>query len=121
MEYSVKKPLLVYFMIWAISICAFWCNYNSYYLSFVFVPVVTLSVAIAIGFGGCGVVKGFMIAFWIGISYMLENYFTLSLSNMLFNHYARFHLPFPEYILFGGVIFLLGFFVGLIARVFKRS
>ena len=120
MEYSSKKPLHIYFITWALSIAAYWINYNSFYLSFVIIPIITLGVAFAIGFGGCSIVKGFMTAFWIGVAYMFENYFTLSLSNMLFNHYSSFHLPYPEYILYGGVIFLLGFFIGKVGCLFKR-
>ena len=120
MEYSSKKPLLIYFITWSLSIAAYWINYNSFYYSFVIVPIITLGVAFAIGLGGCSIVKGFVTAFWIGVTYMFENYFTLSLSNMLFNRYSSFRLPYPEYILFGGVIFLFGFFIGKVCRLFKR-
>ena len=121
MECGLKKPLLFYFAAWAIAICAFWCNYDTYYISFVLMPVLTFGVAVAMAFGGCDIAKGFMTALCIGVSYMLGNYFTLSFANMFFNQYARFHLPYPEYILYGGVIFLSGFLVGKIAGVFKRQ
>ncbi len=90
-------------------------------------PASIFVTAFIMGAGGCSFVRGFASSLIVGISCMLVEYLTLSLSNMIRNNYSKWNLysipnmPQFDLILIGGVLFLLGWFVGFVFRLIRRN
>ena len=78
-------------------------------------PVVTIVTAFFIGKDRLwGPSKWFMLIFY-GVMYMLAEYATFSLSNMLFNEYSHFNSPEFGMIFAGAAMAALGIFFGILA------
>lgn len=123
-----KKTFWILFVSFAITIVGFWIVPNSFYFIFyMLLPLSILVTAFVMGFGGCSFVKGLAASLMVGVSCMAAEYLTLSLSNMIRNHYSDWQLyripnmPQLYLILIGGVLFLLGWFLGFVFRSIRRS
>ncbi len=124
---NYKKSLWIFFVFLAITIVGFWIVPNSFYFTFyILLPLSILVTAFIMGIGGCRFAGGFVVSLIVGISCMAAEYLTLSLSNMIRNHYSNWNLysipNMPQFylILIGGVLFLLGWFVGFVFRLIRR-
>ena len=125
---NYKRSLWIFALAFIITVAGFWIVPYSFYITFYMIlPASILAAAFRMGMGGCSIVRGFVSALIVGVSCMLVEYLTLSLSNMIMNRYSNWNLysipnmPQFELILIGGVIFILGLLAGFVFRLFKRS
>ena len=123
-----RKSFLILFVSFAITIVGFWIVPDSFYFTFyMLLPLSILVTAIIMCIDGCSFARGVAFSLIVGISCMGAEYLTLSLSNMINNHYSKWNLyripnmPQFDLILIGGVIFLLGWLVGRAFRSFRRN
>ena len=114
----------VYLVAWVLLIVLFWLGKDflqgdpmgySLLAFYIVLPVVTIVTAFFIGKDRLwGPSKWFMLIFY-GVMYMLAEYATFSLSNMLFNEYSHFNSPEFGMIFAGAAMAALGIFIGILA------
>ena len=114
----------VYLVAWVLLIVLFWLGKEflqgdpmgySLLAFYIVLPVVTIVTAFFIGKDRLwGPSKWFMLIFY-GVMYMLAEYATFSLSNMLFNEYSHFNSPEFGMIFAGAAMAALGIFIGILA------
>ncbi len=111
--------LLVYLLVWATAIIAFWfftdgsdaMGYNLLYL-WIILPVTTLVVSILIGKGS---LKGkWVFTLFFGVMYMLAEYSTFRMANNIAFH--KLNTPDWGMLAAGAIISLLGMLVGVLVR-----
>lgn len=114
----------IYLVAWVLLIVLFWLgeggaltgNEMGYSLLafYIILPVVTVVTAFFIGKDQMwGVSKWFMVIFY-GIMYMLSEYATFSLSNMIYNEYSHFNLPEFGMFFAGAIMAAIGIAVGML-------
>lgn len=107
------KCLLVYLMIWTISILSFWIfsidNAMGYsvVVFYIIIPIVTFVLSICMGKEN-GNFK-YIVPVLFGIMYMLAEYLTFSLDNMI--TFNKVNLPDFSMIIIGMVISYIGVFI----------
>lgn len=114
----------IYLVAWVLLIVLFWLGKGalqgdpigySLLAFYIILPVVTIVTAFFIGKDRMwGHSKWFMLIFY-GIMYMLAEYATFSLSNMLFNEYSHFNVPEFGMIFAGAAMAALGIVIGILA------
>ena len=114
----------IYLVAWVLLIVLFWLGKGalqgdpmgySLLAFYIILPVVTIVTAFFIGKDRMwGHSKWFMLIFY-GIMYMLAEYATFSLSNMLHNEYSNFNLPEFGMFFAGAAMAALGIVVGILA------
>lgn len=115
----------IYLVAWVLLIVLFWLGEGgaltgnemgySFLTFYLILPVVTIVTAFFIGKDRMwGPSKWFMLIFY-GIMYMLAEYATFSLSNMLHNEYSNFNLPEFGMFFAGAAMAALGIVVGILA------
>lgn len=115
----------IYIVAWVLLIVLFWLGEGgaltgnemgySFLAFYLILPVVTVVTAFFIGRDQMwGASKWLMVIFY-GIMYMLAEYATFSLSNMLHNEYSHFNLPGFGMFFAGAVMAAIGIGTGLLA------
>lgn len=120
----------VYLLIWAVLVILFWpgnCASGSDAMGFsllafyVVLPVTTLVTAFMIGKDRLwGPSKWLMLIFY-GVMYMLAEYVTFGLANMLMNEYSSFNWPRFGMIIAGAVMGAVGMGIGFLVSRVKKS
>ena len=114
----------IYLVAWVLLIVLFWLGKGalqgdpmgySLLAFYIILPVVTIVTAFFIGKDRMwGHSKWFTVIFY-GLMYMLAEYATFSLSNMLHNEYSNFNLPEFGMFFAGAAMAALGIVVGILA------
>ncbi len=115
----------VYLAIWAFAVLVFWCftgeqdgiGYGLLYL-WILLPLTTLVVSYLFGKSNAWGKLKWLYALGMGIMYMLAEYATFSLSNMVAFHHIN--LPDAMMIPVGAVISLLGIGAGHVVYLWNR-
>lgn len=114
---SNRTALAVYLVIWLIAILYFWIfmdhgdalGYGLVVFWFL-LPVTTLILSVWIGKRGSWGKYRWVSAIFFGVMYMLADYMTFCLANMLANQ--RFRMPMFELFFIGAIISLIGLAIG---------
>lgn len=125
-EQSLLILLCVYLGIWAVSVLFFWLltgpddamGYGIVYLWLV-LPVAAFVISLLIGRGGYGGRQGWLLPLAFGAMYMLAEYATFTLANML--SFSVLRLPKPSLLLKGTIISAAGFWFGALTRRRRRQ
>lgn len=121
-----KRIGIIYFIIWAASVGAFWFGLGrnamgySLFVLYAVIPVTTLAVSIVLGIRGCSLGMGIITPPLLGISYMLVEYLTFSLANMINISFSRINMPQISLIAVGAVLSVVGLLVGTVIRAIKE-
>ena len=120
----------VYMVVWIVLIALFWISQLaspdgamafSILAFYVALPVATLVTSFLIGKDRLwGPSKWLMLIFY-GVMYMLAEYVTFSLANMILNEYASFNLPEFGMIIAGAVMAAIGMAIGVLVSSVKKS
>lgn len=117
--------VLVFIIIWVISLIDFWAIMSpsdalgfSILFLFILIPVATFVSSLLISKNNYPSKLIWVCPIFFGIMYMLSEYLTFSLSNMIATE--KFLVPQFSMILFGSIISLIGFFVGLLIAKIKN-
>jgi len=125
-EQSLLILLCVYLGIWAVSVLFFWLltgpddamGYGIVFLWLV-LPVAAFVISLLIGRGGYGGRQGWLLPLAFGAMYMLAEYATFTLANML--SFSVLWLPQPSLLLKGTIISAAGFWFGALTRRRRRQ
>ena len=125
-EQSLLILLCVYLGIWAVSVLFFWLltgpddamGYGIVFLWLV-LPVAAFVISLLIGRGGYGGRQGWLLPLAFGAMYMLAEYATFTLANML--SFSVLRLPQPSLLLKGTFISAAGFWFGALTRRRRRQ
>lgn len=116
-----KFYLLVYFLVWAISIAIFWLGGKSDAMGysllvfFLVLPVTSLILSIFIGQDEKWTKSKWLMPIFFGVMHMLGVYLTFSMANMV--AFEKINLPKVEDMVAGILSSALGLFIGrIIAR-----
>lgn len=121
---SIIILLAVYLAIWAFSLLVFWCftapdGAMGYSLLFLYLLLPVAAFVVSLLLGCNGIVRRakwkWLLPLALGLMYMLAEYGTFSLSNMLFNEYSQFHLPHLTMLCKGMLYAAFGLALGLLA------
>ena len=113
-----KKAGLIYFLIWATSIGSFWFGLGqdamgySLVVLYALIPLSLFVLSVARGINGCSLKSGVCFVLLLGASYMLVEYLTFSLANMVSNSFSHINNPELSLLAIGFVLSLLGLIVG---------
>lgn len=122
--------LAVYLAVWAFSLLTFWCfiapdgamGYSILFL-YLLLPVTAFAVSLLLGCNA--LVRGakwkWLIPIALGLMYMLAEYGTFRLSNMLLNKYSAFTLPSVSLLFKGALHSAFGLALGLLGRKRKNT
>lgn len=122
--------LAVYLAVWAFSLIVFWCFKNSFdamgysiLFFWLLLPITSFVVSLLLGCNSavCSAGWRWLLPFAFGVMYMLAEYGTFRLSNMLFNEYAHLSLPSLYMLLKGALYAGLGLALGLLAGRKKQK
>ena len=121
----MKKWLLLYSLVWALSVASFWTvfyNYDPIGYSVIFfwlvIPLASLVATMATCVEGDSILGGLLCVPVYGLFYALAYYFTFSLANMIaFDKINK--LSLYDFLTGAGIAFV-GFVIGLIVRFFRR-
>lgn len=125
-EQSLLILLCVYLGIWAVSVLFFWLltgpddamGYGIVFLWLV-LPVAAFVISLLIGRGGYGGRRNWLLLLAFGAMYMLAEYATFTLANML--SFSVLRLPQPSLLLKGTIISAAGFWFGALMRRRRRQ
>ncbi|MCC8182918.1 MAG: hypothetical protein LIO45_08125 [Clostridiales bacterium] len=114
----------VYLGIWAFALLVFWCftdgsDAMGFSLVFLWIvlPVATFVISLLIGKNDLWDRRKWWAALIFGLMYLLAEYATFGLANMIANSFSRLSAPEPGMLLVGGLISALGLGIGsLIGR-----
>lgn len=120
-----SKAGLVYFLIWLVTVGAFWVGLGqdamgySLLAFYAVLPVSGFACAIAMAAKGCSVKGAIIGSLLIGFAYSAAEYLTFSLANMFLVEFSRIN-PFSiEAMIGGAATALLGFIIGGIIRLIR--
>ena len=118
----MKKGLLMYSLIWLVTVGAFWLGMSreamgySLLAFYLVLPIASLVCAdisgSRSGFGGI-----IISSLFIGVMYMMSEYLTFSLLNMVTHSFERINYPNINMLIAGTVLALFGSFIGRIFRI----
>lgn len=118
---SMIITLSAYLGIWAFSLIAFWFMISpsdamGYSLMFLWIvlPVTTLVISLIIGKNDYWGKRKIFLSVAFGVMYMLAEYATFSLANMI--AFEKINMPQFEMILIGAAISLVGLGIGILAN-----
>ena len=118
---SMISTLSAYLGIWAFSLIAFWfmtspSDAMGYSLMFLWIvlPVTTLVISLIIGKNDYWGKRKIFLSVAFGVMYMLAEYATFSLANMI--AFEKINMPQFEMILIGAAISLVGLGIGILAN-----
>ncbi len=118
----MKKGLLKYSLIWLICVGAFWLGLGrsamgySLLVFYLALPIAALDCS-AISGGRSGFGGIIISSLFIGVMYMMAEYLTFSLLNMVTNSFARINYPNFNMLIAGTVIAFFGSIIGKIFRI----
>ena len=118
----------IYLAIWAFALIVFWffisgadaMGYSILYL-WILLPVSTFIISLLIGKNDYFGKSKWIIPVVCGIMYMLAEYGTFSMANMLRNPGGTFNMPQFELILFGAFFSIVGLLIGMIIKKIKKN
>ncbi len=118
----MKKGLLIYSLIWLVTVGAFWLGMGRDAMGYsLLVFYLTLPIASLVCADISGARSGFggiiISSLFIGVMYMMAEYLTFSLLNMVANSFERINYPNINMLIAGTVIALFGSIVGKIFRI----
>lgn len=122
---SIIILLAVYLAIWAFALLMFWCftppdGAMGYSLLFLWLLLPVAAFVVSLLLGCNGIVRRskwkWLLPLALGLLYMLAEYGTFSLSNMLLNEYASFHLPHLTMLCKGTLYAAFGLALGLLGQ-----
>ena len=121
-------PLLCFLAIWVLTVLSFWClNFESdamaYSLIFFYLvlPVSAFITAFFIGRDEAFGHARWLTPLFYGILFLLAEYLTFSLANMIAVRFEHWNSPSWELLLFGIGLSLAGVFLGFITRVLSQK
>lgn len=126
---SIIILLAVYLAIWAFALLMFWCftapdGAMGYSLLFLWLLLPVAAFVVSLLLGCNGIVRRakwkWLLPLALGLLYMLAEYGTFSLSNMLFNEYASFRLPSISALCMGTLYAAFGLVLGLLGQKKKK-
>lgn len=124
----LSKIILIttYLCIWVFALIMFWffksgSDAMGYSLVFLWIllPVTTFVISLLIGKNNFWGNRKWFAAIAFGIMYMLAEYATFSIANMLFNPYANFNMPNFGMLIAGMIISAIGLGIGTLMSHFK--
>jgi len=126
-KHKILKQILIgtYLIIWVLTLLIFWSFVNSsdifeygIIVFYLVLPVITFVCSIFIGKDIFWSDKKVIMPVFFGLMYMLAEYATFSLSNMLF--FNKFNLPEFGLAFVGGIISYIGVIIGTIYSKLKK-
>ena len=121
-----SKAVLVYFIIWVVTVGAFWMGLGrdamgySLLAFYGVLPLAGLICPILIARRGCSFLGSILGSLLIGFAYSAAQYLTFSLANMILISFERIN-PFSiEAMLGGAATALIGYFIGGIVGAIKK-
>ncbi|MBQ7326376.1 MAG: hypothetical protein IJW93_02730 [Clostridia bacterium] len=121
-----KKPIFVYAGIWTLCLAAFWLGLGQDAMGYsllVFYAVIPISIIACSAFMSEDLFFGkiAITAFWLGVSFMVIEYFTFSLANMITISFERINPPHWENLLVGMILSVIGFGLGALIKKIARK
>lgn len=114
-----NKLITAYLLVWIVSLIVFWCLISgsdamAFALLFLYIiiPITTFIVSLLIGKNGYWDKAKWLTPLAFGAMYMLAEYATFSLKNMITISFERINVPHFELILIGAVISVIGLGIG---------
>ncbi len=125
-RWTLALMMTVYMMIWATAVIVFWfftngsdaMGYSLVYL-WVLLPVATISLSLWMGCSFAWNKYCWLFPLFLGTMYMLAEYATFSLANMI--AFRRYNSPHWSMIFIGTFISLLGLLAGFLFQKLKRQ
>ena len=121
-----KQLIIAYLAVWAISLIVFWffmggSNAMVYSLIFLYmlIPITTFILSLLIGKNNYWGKGNWIVPIVFGIMYMLSEYTTFSLRNMITISFVRINVPHFELILIGAIISAIGLCIGNVLQYIK--
>lgn len=121
MKNNMKKGLLIYSLIWFITVGAFWLGMSreamgySLLAFYLILPIAGL-VCSAMSGARSGLRGIIFCSLFIGVMYMMSQYLTFSLLNMLKSSITKINYPSIPMLIGGALTAFIGYFLGVIFR-----
>lgn len=113
--------IAVYLVIWAFALIVFWLisapsDAMAYSLMFLWflLPVTTFVISLLLGKNGFWGKRRWFATVAFGVMYMLAEYATYSLANMISNSFSKINMPDFKMVLIGAIISAVGMGIGVL-------